>query len=63
MFAGFIGHPILGYWLVNKDFKLDDRKLCILGLIILAVSLAVFVYLGYTKTSLIRYENLPNMFI
>jgi len=25
------------------------------------ISLAVFVYLGYTKVSLIRYENLPNM--
>ena len=25
------------------------------------ISLAVFVYLGYTKVRLIRYENLPNM--
>ena len=61
MFASFIGYPVLGYWLSNKDFKLDDKKLCILGLIILIISLAVFVYLGYTKFSLIRYENLPNM--
>lgn len=63
MFASFIGYPVLGYWLVNKDFKLDDKKLCIIGLIILIISLAVFVYLGYTKVSLIRYENLPNMFM
>ena len=61
MFASFIGYPVLGYWLVNKDFKLDDKKLCIIGLIILIISLAVFVYLGYTKVSLIRYENLPNV--
>jgi surface polysaccharide O-acyltransferase-like enzyme len=61
MFASFIGYPVLGYWLANKDFKLDDKKLCILGLIMLIISLAVFVYLGYTKVSLIRYENLPNM--
>jgi len=54
MFAGFIGYPVLGYWLSNKDFKLDDKKLCILGLIILIISLAVFVYLNYTKVSLIR---------
>jgi len=27
------------------------------------ISLAVFVYLSYTKVSLIRYENLPNMFM
>ena len=63
MFAGFIGYPVLGYYLANKEFKLDDKKLCISGLIILIISLAVFVYLGYTKVSLIRYENLPNMFM
>ena len=63
MFASFIGYPILGYWIVNKKFKLSDKKLCILGFIILIISLAVFVYLGWTKVSLIRYENLPNMFM
>lgn len=63
MFTSFIGYPVLGYWLANKKFKLDDKKLCISGLIILLVSLAVFVYLDYTKASLIRYENLPNMFM
>ena len=63
MFAGFIGYPVLGYWIANKKFKLDNKKLCITGLIILIISLAVFVYLGYTKVSLIRYENLPNMFM
>ena len=63
MFAGFIGYPVLRYYLTNKKFKLNDEKLCILGLIILIISPAVFVYLGYTKVSLIRYENLPNMFM
>ena len=63
MFAGFIGYPVLGYYLANKEFKLNDKKLCISGLIILIISLAVFVYLSYTKVSLIRYENLPNMFM
>ena len=63
MFAGFIGYPILGYYLANKEFNLNNKKLCISGLIILLISLAVFVYLGYTKASLIRYENLPNMFM
>ena len=61
MFAGFIGYPILGYYIANKEFNLNNKKLCISGLIILLISLAVFVYLGYTKASLIRYENLPNM--
>ena len=63
MFAGFIGYPILGHYLANKEFNLNNKKLCISGLIILLISLAVFVYLGYTKASLIRYENLPNMFM
>ena len=63
MFASFIGYPVLGYWLVNKKFNLTDKKLCILGFIILLISLAVFVYLGYTKVSLIRYENIPNIFM
>ena len=54
---------MLGYYLTNKEFNLNNKKLCISGLIILLISLAVFVYLGYTKASLIRYENLPNMFM
>lgn len=63
MFASFIGYPVLGYWIANKEFNLNDRKLCIIGLIMLIISLTVFVYLGYAKVGLIRYENLPNMFM
>ena len=63
MFASFIGYPVLGYWLANKEFNLNDKKLCIIGLIMLIISLTVFVYLGYAKIGLIRYENLPNMFM
>ena len=63
MFASFIGYPVLGYWIANKEFKLNDKKLCIIGLIMLIISLIVFVYLGYAKIGLIRYENLPNMFM
>ena len=63
MFASFIGYPVLGYYLANKKFKVTDKKMCIIGLITLIVSLAVFVYLKYTNVSLIRYENLPNIFM
>ena len=63
MFASFIGYPVLGYYLANKKFKLSDKKMCIIGLIILIISLAVFVYLNYTHVSLIRYENIPNIFM
>ena len=32
-------------------------------MLIVQIGQAVFVYLGHTKVSLIRYENLPNMFM
>ena len=61
MFAGYIGYPVLGYWIANKDFKVNDKKLCITGLLIFLISLSVFVYAGYAKFSLSQYQNLPNM--
>ena len=45
----------------KQRFQIVYKKICIIGLIMLLISLTVFVYLGYTKVSLIRYENLPNM--
>ncbi len=30
-FAGFIGFPILGYYLANKEFRLSDKTLIVLG--------------------------------
>lgn len=63
MFAGYIGYPVLGYYLANKEFKLNDKILCISGLIILIISITVFVYLHYTKLSIIGYESLLNMFM
>ena len=61
MFAGYIGYPVLGYWIANKKFKINDKKLCITGLLIFLISLSVFVYAGYAKFSLSQYQNLPNM--
>ena len=63
MFAGFIGYPLLGYWLSKKKFSLNDRKMCILGFVILLISLAVFVYCGYSKIDFLSptYLNLSNM--
>ena len=65
MFAGFIGYPLLGYWLSKKKFAISERKMCILGFITLIVSLAVFVYLGYSKLDFLspRYLNITNMFM
>ena len=47
MFAGYIGYPILGYWLSTKKFNMSDAKVCIMGLVTLIISLSVFVYLNY----------------
>ena len=61
MFANYIGYHVLGYWISNKDFKINAKKLCITGLLIFLISLSVFVYAGYAKFSLAQYQNLPNM--
>ena len=65
LFAGYIGYPILGYYLANKKFNLSDKKVCILGLITLLVSLTVFVYLNYFKMPYISliYQNVPIIFM
>ena len=64
-FAYYIGYPILGYYLNNKEFNLSDKKVCTISLIILMASLAVFVYFDYNKISLIShiYLNIPMVFM
>lgn len=47
-FAGFIGYPVLGYYLATKKFQYD--KMWLAGLIILLVSLGIFVYYTYYYT-------------
>lgn len=60
-FASYIGYPVLGYYLNNKKFNISDVKICIIGFIILIISLATFVYLDYHKMSYISliYQNIP----
>ncbi len=65
LFAGYIGYPILGYYLSNKKFNLSNAKTCLLGFMTLLISLGVFVYLDHihsTSISLI-YENVPIIFM
>lgn len=64
-FASYIGYPVLGYYLNTKEFRLNDTKMCILGLVILIISLATFVYLDYNKINLISliYQNVPIVFM
>ena len=64
-FANYIGYPILGYYLNNKELKINDLKACILGFVILLISLATFVYFDYNKIDLISsiYLNIPMVFM
>ena len=64
-FAGYIGYPLLGYWLANKKFNISDKKLCIIGFVTLIISLSVFVFLHYSKINLIEniYQNIPIIFM
>ena len=49
-FAGFIGYPVLGYYLSTKKFTLSDAKMTIIGFLILLVSLAIFVHYTYSNS-------------
>lgn len=64
-FAGYIGYPVLGYYLNTKEFRLSNKKMCIIGLVMLIISLAVFVYLDYRKMNYISfiYQNIPMVFM
>ncbi len=64
-FAGYIGYPVLGYYLNNREFNLTDKKMCIFGLITLILSLGVFVYLDYNNINYISkiYQNIPIVFM
>ena len=64
-FAGYVGYPVLGYYLANKEFKISDSKVCLLGLITLIASLSVFVYLNYFNSPYISmiYQNVPIIFM
>lgn len=60
-FAGFIGYPVLGYFLSTKQFKYTNKKMWIIGLLTLIISLAVFVYVdrlyGFGSLTLM-YQNI-----
>lgn len=49
-FSGFIGYPVLGYYLANKKFRYDNSKMWKIGLLILIVSLGIFVYYTYSHS-------------
>lgn len=65
LFAGYIGYPLLGYYLANEKFNLNDKRMCILGLLLFIISLTCLVYFGYSKIDLITltYQNITIIFM
>lgn len=49
LFSGWFGVLVLGYYLDNKDFKISDSKLCIIGFVIFLICLIINVYWNYTN--------------
>lgn len=64
-FVGYVGYPVLGYYLINKDFKLNDKKIIMLSSIILVIAMAIYVFMDYSKVDLISeiYLNIPMIII
>ena len=60
-FASYIGYPILGYYLSNKEFKMDNLKIIIIALVALIISLTTYVYFDFNQIGLISsiYLNIP----
>ena len=65
-FAGFIGFPILGYYLDNKKFRYNDSQMFLIALIILIISWFTYDYCGYYHIDNIInpiYLNFPTIFM
>ena len=62
-FANYIGYPILGYYLDNKVFSMSDRKVSLMGLSVLIVSLAAFVALDMNGLINSIYLNAVSVFM
>lgn len=64
-FTSYVGYPILGYYLINKEFKLNDKKMIFVSIIVFIIFMAIFVYFDYNKIDFIReiYLNVPMIFI
>lgn len=60
-FANYIGYPMLGYYLSQKTFKKENRKVCVISLIIFLISLSIYVYSHYISSTLMSmiYLNIP----
>lgn len=51
-FAGDLGYFLLGYYLVNTDFKLSDISQCLIGIVLFAVFSVMNMYMRYHSVHL-----------
>lgn len=47
LFTGWFGIIVVGYFIDNYEFKMDNSKVCILGFLIFAITLIINLYLNY----------------
>lgn len=59
-FAGYVGYLVLGYYLTSKEFKISDKNMIYLGLILFIVFTAINIHftLNHGKIGLISEKNL-----
>ena len=63
-FTSFIGYPVLGYYLVNKEFHIDNAKMAIIGLLLFIASVGAYIYMDYNLINMgPLYQNITNVFM
>ena len=64
-FAGYIGYPILGYYLDNKKFRLDTEKIFIISIIIFIACFITSSYIVYAHLNISypMYQNVLTVLI
>lgn len=66
LFAGYVGYPILGYYLNTREFSLSNKKVSIIALAVTVISMIAYVIFTYhTNLSAltITYLNVPMIFL
>lgn len=59
LFSRYVGYVILGYYLSNKDFRLKDRTVMIIGLLMAVVFLGVNFYITIVQGKALFYLEIP----
>ena len=64
-FAGFIGFPVLGYYLDNKNFNLSNSQMFLISLMIFIGAWFIYCYSGNNNIDIINplYLNFPTVFM